>query len=214
MAERLEWREKPSSGPLKGCLVVLHGRGTTGEDLMPLAEEIGLPGLRWIFPDAPFPFPDEFGGRMWYGSPPERQTGIVQSRRMLFDLLNRLIKQEGISSDRIVLAGFSQGAVISLDVGLRFPERLAGLIAMSGYLAAPETLSAEKSSAGKGMPILLLHGTIDEVVPAEGSRAALPILLKEGFQARLQEYPIGHQVIPEEIDFIRAFLKNLLSLTA
>ncbi|TAK08743.1 MAG: alpha/beta hydrolase, partial [Candidatus Manganitrophaceae bacterium] len=167
-SNQLHVQERPAAGPLQGCVVTLHGRGTTGADLMPLADEIGIPGLQWIFPDAPFPFPDDFGGRMWYASPPQPQSGILESRRLLFNLLDHLTTQEGISSNRIALLGFSQGAVMSLDVGLRYPQKLAAIIALSGYLSAPERLAAEKSPASKEVPILLVHGTMDEVVPVEG----------------------------------------------
>lgn len=116
-------------------MITLHGRGTTGEDLMPLADEIALPGIHWIFPDAPSLF-RRLRGRMWYSSPPQGQSGILESRRLLFDLLDQLITREGIPSDRIALTGFSQGAVMSLDVGLRYPQPLAAIIALSGYLAS------------------------------------------------------------------------------
>jgi len=210
MPNRLEWRERAPTGPLKGCVITLHGRGTTGEDLMPLADEMRLPGLRWIFPDAPFPFPDGFGGRMWYTSPPQAQSGILESRRLLFDLLGQLIARDGIPSGRIVLMGFSQGAVMSLDVGLRYPARLAAVVALSGYLASPEALAAEKSSASLQTPVLLAHGTMDEVVSVDGSRKARALLAKEGYQARLEEYPTGHQVIPEEMKLVRDFVKDQL----
>lgn len=194
-------------------MITLHGRGTTGEDLIPLADEIALPGIRWIFPDAPFPFPDDFGGRMWYTSPPQGQSGILESRRLLFDLLDTLMTREGIPSDRIALIGFSQGAVMSLDVGLRYPQPLAAMIALSGYLASPEKLTAEKSPASIKTPILLVHGTMDEVVPVDGSRKAHTVLVKEGYQPRLEEYPMGHQVIPEEIQLIGDFLKTQLRIS-
>ncbi|MDC4205220.1 MAG: dienelactone hydrolase family protein [Candidatus Manganitrophus sp.] len=213
MPNRLEQRERAPSGRVEGCVITLHGRGTTGEDLMPLADEIALPGIHWIFPDAPFPFSDDFGGRMWYSSPPQGQSGILESRRLLFDLLDRLITREGIPSDRIALTGFSQGAVMSLDVGLRYPQPLAAIIALSGYLASPETLAAEKSPASIKTPILLVHGTMDEVVPVDGSRKAHMVLVREGYQPRLEEYPMGHQVIPEEIQLIGDFLKTQLRIS-
>lgn len=213
MPNRLERHEKAPSGRFEGCVITLHGRGTTGEDLMPLADEIALPGIRWIFPDAPFPFPDDFGGRMWYSSPPQGQSGILESRRLIFDLLDTLMTREGIPSDRIALIGFSQGAVMSLDVGLRYPRQLAAIIPLSGYLAAPETLAAEKSSESVKTPILLVHGTMDEVVPVDGSRKAHTVLVREGYQPRLEEYPMGHQVIPEEIQLIGDFLKTQLRIS-
>ncbi|MDC4225734.1 MAG: dienelactone hydrolase family protein [Candidatus Manganitrophus sp.] len=191
MPNRLEQRERAPSGRVEGCVITLHGRGTTGEDLMPLADEIALPGMHWIFPDAPFPFPDDFGGRMWYSSPPQGQSGILESRRLLFDLLDRLITREGIPSDRIALTGFSQGAVMSLDVGLRYPQPLAAIIALSGYLASPETLAAEKSPASIKTPILLVHGTMDEVVPVDGSRKAHAVLVREGISGSIEEVSDG-----------------------
>lgn len=197
---------------MEGCVVFLHGRGTTGEDLMPLADEIALPSLRWIFPDAPLPFLEDFDGRMWFASPPDQQGGIIKSRSLLFELLNQLIEKEQTPPQQIVLMGFSQGAVMSLDVGLRFPKRLAGLVAMSGFLPSPETIPAEKSPASAEMPILLVHGTGDDVVNVDGSRQALDVFRKEGYTVDLQEYAMGHQVIPEEILLIRNHLTKLLNL--
>lgn len=210
MPNRLQWNEVKASGPLQGCVVTLHGRGTTGSDLMPLADEIALPGLRWIFPDAPFPFPGDFGGQMWYASPPMTGGGILESRRLLFELLDDLTLKEKIPSERTVLMGFSQGAVMSLDVGLRYANRLAAIIALSGYLASPERLAAEKSPASQETPILIIHGTMDEVLPVEGSRRAHAALSQEGFRSSFKEYPMGHQVIPEEMGFIRDYLLKTL----
>lgn len=179
---------------------------------MPLADEVALPSLRWIFPDAPFPFLEYFDGRMWFASPPDQHGGIRKSRAFLFELLNHLIEKEQTPSQEIVLMGFSQGAVMGLDVGLRFPLRLAGLVAMSGFLPSPETIAAEKSPESAQMPILLVHGTADAVVNVEGSRQALATLRKEGYTVDLQEYPMGHQVIPEEITLIRNHLTKFLKL--
>ncbi len=212
MSDPLHLNEIPSFGPMQGCVVTLHGRGVTGEDLMPLATEIGLLGIRWIFPDAPFPFPSDEGGRMWYGFAPEKEEGILASRRLLFDLLDHLTEREKVPAERLALMGFSQGAVMSLDAGLRYPKKLAMIIALSGYLPFPERLSAEKSAASSGTPILLIHGTDDDVVPADGSRKAHAALVKEGYPARLQEYPMGHEIIPEEIQLIRNELKKALPL--
>lgn len=212
MPDPLHLNEIPPSGPMQGCVVTLHGRGVTGEDLMPLAPEIGLAGVRWIFPDAPFPFPSDFGGRMWYGFAPEKDEEILTSRRLLFDLLDDLTGREKVPPEKLVLMGFSQGAVMSLDAGLRYSKKLAMIIALSGYLPFPEHLSAEKSAPSSGVPILLVHGTDDEVVPVDGSRNAHAALLNEGYPVRLQEYPMGHEIIPKEIQLIRDELKKALRL--
>jgi phospholipase/carboxylesterase len=213
MPDTLHLNEIPSSGPMQVCVVILHGRGVTGEDLMPLAPEIGLAGVRWIFPDAPFPFPGAEEGRMWYGFSPDTEEGILASRHLLFGLLDHLIEREKVSAEKVVLMGFSQGAVMSLDVGLRYPKKLAMIVALSGYLPLPERLTAEKSTASAKVPILLVHGAEDEVVPVEGSRKAHATLLKEGYSVRLHEYPMGHEVIPEEIQLIRDHLKETLHLS-
>lgn len=209
---QLEWKEIPALDPEKGCVITLHGRGTSGVDLMPLADEIALPNLRWIFPDAPLPFPDLLGGMMWYGSNAGNSSGIQNSRRLLFDLLNQIIDTDGVSPENIALLGFSQGAVMSLDVGLRYSKKIGALIAMSGFLAMPEKLNQEKSLASMSVPILLAHGTEDEVVSVDGSREAQKILLEEGYAAELEEYEMGHQIVPEEITRIREYLQSHIGL--
>ncbi len=179
---------------------------------MPLADEINLPQLRWIFPDAPFPFPDLLGGKMWFGSSAGNSSGIITSRELLLDLLDNLIGDDHLIPNKIALLGFSQGAVMGLDVGVRYPSRLGTLVALSGFLAQPEKLSKEKSPASGNMPILLAHGTEDEIVNVEGSRHAQNKLLKAGYSAELQEYPMGHQIITEEIKLIRDHLITQLCL--
>jgi phospholipase/carboxylesterase len=213
MSLRLHWEEIPPSGGGQGCVITLHGRGTSGQEMMPLADQIHLPRLRWVFPDGPMPFPGGFGGRMWYESPTEGPRGIEASRDLLFELLDHLITQDMVPEDRVVLMGFSQGAVMSLDVGLRYPRRLAGIIALSGHLAVPDKLSAEKSDVSAGMPVLLVHGKLDEVVSVEESREAQAMLRKEGYRVRLNEFLMAHQIIPDEIEAIRRYLVQLLDLS-
>ncbi|HUK55730.1 MAG TPA: dienelactone hydrolase family protein [Nitrospiria bacterium] len=198
---------RPVGMPI-GCIVALHGRGVRGEDLAPLADAIALDGMRWIFPDGPMELPVIWGGRAWYEIPPHHPRGLLESRTLLFELIEWLERQK-IPSRRIALAGFSQGAVMSLDVGVRYPRRIAGIVAMSGYLARPETLTAEKSPAASGLPILLTHGKNDEVLPVEGAREAEAALRAEGFSVRLREYLMGHEVIPEALSEIRKFI-NLI----
>jgi len=209
MKKTLESLElKVGRQPPSGCLVVLHGRGTNGYDLVPIAQALGFSGLRYIFPHAPFPVPGVFGGKAWYELPPYDREGILESRHLLFSLLEEL-EREGVPSAQIALMGFSQGAVMGLDVGTRYPRRLAGIIALSGYLPFPEDLHSEKSVASLQLPVLLVHGTEDPIVPLEGSRQAERILKEEGFSVRLLEYPMGHEVIPQEIEEIRKFLLSL-----
>jgi phospholipase/carboxylesterase len=191
-----------------GCIIVLHGRGVTGQDLASLAGEISLDGIRWIFPDGPMEMPGSWGGRAWYEIPPDPPRGIFQSRKLLFGLIEWL-ESESIPSRRIALMGFSQGAVMSLDVGLRYPKRIAGIVAMSGYLALPDTLRSEKSPTAAGLPILMTHGKNDDVLPVDGARKAQAILRAEGASVRLSEYLMGHQVIPEVLGEVENFLVKI-----
>jgi phospholipase/carboxylesterase len=201
---------KPAGIPI-GCIVALHGRGVTGEDLAPLADEIGLDGIQWIFPDGPMELPGPWGGRAWYEIPPDLPQGILQSRKLLFDLIDRLERGK-VPSGRIALMGFSQGAVLSIDVGVRYPRRIAGVAAMSGYLAFPETLAAEKSPAAAGLPILMTHGKNDDVLPVDWAREAQAVLRTEGFSVRLHEYLMGHQVIPEALSEVKKFLNRIFEM--
>ena len=206
---RLERIDLPPNGrPSQGCLITLHGRGVTGNDLVPLARELHLPGLRYIFPHAPFPFPSAWGGRAWYELPPHDDEGIRESRRLLIKLIDELAAT-GEAPEHIALTGFSQGAVMSLDVGLRYGKRLAGVIALSGYLHAPDRLHAERSPQSRTMPILLCHGTEDPLLPVEGSRQAARLLSKDGFPVTLKEYPMGHEVISDEVAEMTRFLLTL-----
>jgi phospholipase/carboxylesterase len=200
----------PEQGIPLGCLVFIHGLGGNGKDLIPLVAQIKLPQTKFIFPSGPFPADDINEGRAWYQLPRENGKGIDLSRKKLIELL-QTIESSGIPSNQILIGGFSQGAVMSLEAGLRYPKKLCGIIAVSGYLHAPETLSPEKTLSNKGLPVLICHGVEDDVLPVEGSREAARVLEKEGYQVAYHEYPIGHQIIPDELRTIRQFILTSLN---
>ncbi len=211
MSSSLQWEEIPASENARACVIFLHGRGTNGEDLMPLAEAFNFPSLQFVFPHAPMHCPDFPGGRMWFGPTSEGTPGIETSRKLLTTFMDDLIvgrvggstQNSGIPAEKIFVIGFSQGAVMALDVGLRFPKRLACIAALSGFLAGPETLQDEKSAASLSVPILLLHGTADQVVKVDGSRRAYNTLSDIGYDVQIKEYEMAHQIIPEEIVLLR-----------
>ncbi len=213
MAAALQWEEIASKNSPKTTVFCIHGRGANGEDLIPLADEIDLPDTRWLFPHAPFPCPGLPGGRMWFGTAAEGLAGIENSRTLLIALIDLVIQNGPNPAEKLVLLGFSQGAVMALDAGLRYPKRLGAITALSGFLARPETLHDERSEASKTLPILLVHGTEDEIVTVDGSRKARETLAAEGYEAQLKEYPMGHQIVQEEINLIRTFLMDKLDLT-
>ena len=210
MAESLKYHLLSARGPESGCVIVLHGRGTTGSDLIPVAEAADLPGVRWVFPDAPFPFPGVWGGRMWFGPLSGDAEGIAESRRLLFDLIAAVRRDRSLAPGRIGLFGFSQGAVMALDVVTRLPERLGAVVAFSGFLAHAEALRPAPSPESSKTPILLAHGTEDEIVSVDGSRRAREALAEAGYPVSLREFPIGHEIVPEEIALLRShFSKHL-----
>ncbi|UCE31303.1 MAG: alpha/beta hydrolase [Burkholderiales bacterium] len=201
-------------------VIWLHGLGADGHDFEPIVPALGLgpaAALRFVFPHAPIrPVTVNMGMRMraWYdivelGGGHEDEAGIRASQRLLEALVARE-RERGIASRRIVLAGFSQGGAIALQTGLRHPERLAGVMALSTYLPVAHTLAAERNSANAGVPIFMAHGGDDEIIAigrAERSREALEAL---GYAVQWASYPMGHAVCGEEIAAIAAWLGRVL----
>jgi phospholipase/carboxylesterase len=214
---------KIETGPRPGAAVIwLHGLGADGHDFEPIVPELGLPAspaLRFVFPHAPIrPVTINNGTRMraWYdilqlGGGPEDEAGVRVSEGLLKDLISTEVKS-GIKPVHIVLAGFSQGGAIALQTALRYPEKLAGVLALSTYLPIASKLSAEKSAANQRTPIFMAHGSYDDIIPlarAEQSRAQLE---EAGFPVEWHSYPMPHSVCPEEIEHIAAFLRKSLRL--
>ena len=117
----------------------------------------------------------------------------------------------GVSEERIVLAGFSQGGAIALQAGVRHPRRLAGIMALSTYLTLPEKLESEMSPANGDCPIFMAHGTQDPVVPFEGGRLSRQALEAQGYGIEWREYPMPHSVCAEEIADISSWLTRVFS---
>jgi len=204
-----------------GTVVWLHGLGADGHDFEPVVPDIaprGSRALRFVFPHAPVrPVTLNNGWEMraWYDiyglSRDHRQdeAGIRASGALVDELLRAEIAR-GMPAERIVLAGFSQGGVMALHAGLRFPESLAGLIALSCYLALDTALPAERNEANRRTPILQAHGTADPTVPFQFGDASRRKLQGEDYDVEWHTYPIGHGVGPEEIADIRRFLERVL----
>lgn len=203
-------------------VIVLHGLGADGSDFVPVAEALDLSAVgpvRFVFPHAPVrPVTINGGYRMraWYdilGADLQRredEAGLRESAQAIAALIDRE-RERGIAANRIVLAGFSQGCAMTLMTGLRYPERLAGLVGMSGYLPLAASTAAECSAANRDVPIFLAHGGEDDiVVPARGqaSREALEAL---GHAVEWHEYPMGHSVCPQEIADLNRWLLRVLA---
>lgn len=205
----------PESGPAPSATVIaIHGLGATAEDLVGVADALALAGVRWVFPQGWMPVAHAFGqGWAWFDMPPRHEAGIRESRRRLHGLLDQLTAS-GTPPERTVVCGFSQGGILTLDAGLRYPRRLAGLAPLSGYLFDPERLAAELAPAQAGTPVFLAHGVFDDVVPVDGSRLAERALREAGVPVELHEYPMGHQISEPELRDLRRFLVGALALEA
>jgi phospholipase/carboxylesterase len=201
-------------------VIWLHGLGADGHDFEPLVPMLGLPrrlAARFVFPHAPErPVTINMGMRMraWYdiaelGGRSEDADGIRASQGLLEALIARE-RARGIEARRIVLAGFSQGGAIALQTGLRHPERLAGIMALSTWLPLAATLEVERSAANLDVPLVLAHGLNDEMVGIERALRSRDALEALGYAVEYHEYPMGHAVCPEEVAAIAAWLARTL----
>ncbi|WP_372872086.1 alpha/beta hydrolase [Shewanella sp.] len=201
----------------KAAVIWLHGLGDSGAGFAPIVPELALPddsGIRFVFPHAPEQPVTINGGyimRAWYDIKSmdlhdrADMTGVLVSEQQVRHLIEEQIAK-GIPSERIVLAGFSQGGVMSLFSGLRFPKPLAGIMALSCYLPGAEQLPQDVSEANRMTAILQHHGEHDDVVPLIAGEMANSSLKAAGYQTQWQTYPMGHSVIPNQLRDIRQWL--------
>jgi len=220
MAEQLqtieiETRPKPSHS-----VIWLHGLGADGNDFVPIVQELSLPplGIRFVFPHAPMRPVTINGGfvmRAWYDivhqdlGLKEDEAGLRQSQKSIEELIAKE-EARGVPANRIVIAGFSQGGVISLQTGLRHPKRLAGVMSLSAYLPLAATVAKERSAANNDMPIFLGHGISDNIVPLVSGAASRDKLVKLGYDVDWHQYPMAHSVCPEELEDVSAWLTRVL----
>jgi phospholipase/carboxylesterase len=203
----------------EGAVIWLHGLGADGHDFEPIVPELELTKpVRFVFPHAPIrPVTINNGMRMraWYdiyqlgsmsGVVREDDAGLRASQK----LVDELIRAQNLPPEKIVLAGFSQGGAIVLQAGLRYGERLAGIMALSCYLPIASTVAAERSDANKSVPIFMAHGRFDDVIPIQRAQASREALEKMSYKVQWHEYPMPHSVSAEEIADISAFLSKTL----
>lgn len=207
----------PTEGPARGAVVWLHGLGASGHDFEPIVPMLGQPRLRFVFPHAPAQPVTINGGFVmpaWYDiltldrSPDRESEPDIRRSAELVEALLQREKDRGVPAERIVLAGFSQGAAMAMHVGLRHAESLAGLLVLSGYRVLADRLEAERSEANRAVPMLLCHGTQDPMLPIDLGHEARDHLRETMPQAdiRWHEFPIGHEVSVPEIEHVAAWL--------
>ncbi len=209
--------EVETGAPVSGSVIWLHGLGADGHDFEPVVPMLGLPrelGLRFVFPHAPFRAVTINGGavmRAWYDivPSPEGFRGDAQHIREAAALLEQLLAHEsarGIPVRRIVVAGFSQGGAIALYTALRYPSRLAGVLALSTYLPLADTLAVERAACNDDIPLFMAHGEYDPLIPLARAEASRDVLTQLGYDVAWQVYPMVHSVCPEEIASVGAWL--------
>lgn len=207
-----------SSSKINASVIWLHGLGADGYDFEPIVAALNLPNIRFILPHAPsMPVTINNGYVMpaWYdlhgttiGSI-EDEAGIIQSQHYV----NTLIEKEimlGIPAEKIVLAGFSQGGAIALHTGLRYPQKLAGIMALSTYVPLKNKLELQAHQANKQIPILMAHGIFDEIISLATCQISLKLLQDLQYSVTWRQYDMAHSLCAEEIDDIRRFLTDVL----
>lgn len=210
------------TGPQPGAAVLwLHGLGADGHDFEPIVPELRLPPalpLRFLFPHAPHrpvTINNGYVMRAWYDIRTaefvqrEDEAGIRESAGMVGALIEQE-RRRGIPPQRMVLAGFSQGGAIALHVGVRYPERLGGVMALSTYLPLAADFTAEAHASNQSVPIFMAHGTEDPIIPLERGRLSADLLKKSGSDLLWRTYEMGHSVCVEEIGDIAAWLVRIL----
>jgi phospholipase/carboxylesterase len=206
----------------KATVLWLHGLGADGHDFEPIVPALVRPGeraLRFVFPHAPVQ-PVTINGGMampaWYDilgfdrHAGQDEKGIRASDSAVRALIRRE-NERGIATDRIVLAGFSQGGAISLFTGTRLQEKLAGIMGLSCYMLLGPTLAAERSDANASTPIFMGHGLNDPIVDVRLGEETRRSLEAAGYRVQWHTYPMPHSVCPEEVEHIAAWLRRVLA---
>ncbi len=202
-------------------IIWLHGLGADGNDFAPIVPALGeLPPVRFVFPHAPMmpvTINNGYVMRAWYdvtygdleGNKRADEEGIRASQALVEKLIAHE-KERGIAGGSIVLAGFSQGGAIVFQTGLRHPQRLADIMALSTYLPLAETLLVEASNANRDVPIFYAHGANDTVIPLHMAATSLSALRKNGYAVEWHEYPMQHEVSAEEVMAMSEWLRKIL----
>lgn len=205
-------------------VIWMHGLGADANDFVPIVRELDLrdcPAIRFVFPNAP-QIPVTLNGgyimRAWYDiaaagtdiSKREDEQGLRQSQQQIQALIARE-NERGIATDKIVIAGFSQGCAMSLQTGLRHSEKLAGLMCLSGYVPLADKLASERHAANQDTPIFMVHGTADPVIPVQRAEQSRDLLKSLGYQVEWHDYWMQHSVDPQEIIDIGNWLRKVLA---
>jgi len=211
----------PRTRETNACVIWMHGLGADAQDFQPIVNELELPGnhrIKFIFPNAPIrPITVNGGMKMrgWYDIPSlelslkEDVVGVESSYTQISDLILRE-RSNGIVPQRIILAGFSQGGAVALYTGLRYPELLGGILALSAYIPVSRILEKKQNINNIGIPILMIHGLFDPVVSLNIAQKSKYKLQEWGYTVEWKAYPMAHTVCEEEIVLVSKWIKRCL----
>ena len=191
-------------------MIMLHGLGDSIEGYRWWPEALNLPWLNHLLVNAP----DEYyGGRSWFDYGGDIVPGVRRSTKLLYELLDDL-RAQGYPTEQTILGGFSQGCLMSIEVGLRYPQLLAGVVGVSGYVCEPEKLVAELSPVAKQQRLLITHGLLDPLIPFAKVREQINLLKAEGLHIEWHEFAKAHTIAGEpEVEVIRDFIRAGYSQT-
>jgi phospholipase/carboxylesterase len=216
--DSLEFLERETGDNPVGCVIWMHGLGADATDFEPIVPMLTLDqDLRFVFPNAPIRPITINGGmemRGWYDIDPASPLASNDDIRQSVDAVSQLIEAEiakGFRADQITVAGFSQGGVIALELGLGHSERLRGIMALSTYVNDHEHLAERVGFANVDTPIFMAHGVADASIPITRAITSRQALLDLSYQVQWQEYAMGHQVCPQEIAHIGQWLNSIYS---
>lgn len=220
--QELECIEVNKKNP-KACIIWLHGLGADGEDFLPLVEELRLPNIndiKFVFPSAlfrPISVNNGISMRAWFDlldlgiNRTEDEFGITQSLKVISNIIQKEI-DNGIPADKIIIGGFSQGGAMAIYTGLRFKEKLGGVVVFSGYCPLIKSLDNDILSMHKDLPIYQTHGLFDPIVPLHVGKSGFEFLEKHKLNIRFKTYPIQHTVSAEEIADLANEINSMLKL--
>jgi phospholipase/carboxylesterase len=224
MPELLDAIEVETGKNPAASVIWMHGLGADGNDFVPVVDQLGLdgaPATRFVFPHAPkraVTINNGYVMRAWYDvslgdlegtSRRADERGVRESQAQIGALIEQERKR-GSRPERIVLAGFSQGGAVALQTALRYPERLAGVMALSTYLPLADSLPRESAAANRATPVFMAHGVFDPVVPLAMGAGSMTFLAGLGYPVEWHQYPMQHSVCAQEIGDIAAWLRKVL----
>lgn len=194
----------PSKEPSKKLMVILHGRGDSSRGFTFLPPYLNMDDMNYLLLNAPYNY---YGGYSWYDLPPNQLEGITHSSAILTEIFDTLFKEE-FNAEESFLFGFSQGALLTFEFGARYEKVLAGYIAVSGYIYDAERLLQEMNPNVKNSHWLCTHGTYDDVLPYETSKAQVETLQEGGFDIEFKNYNKLHTIAEDELKMIEAWIKS------